>query len=261
MIPEDNKPASSFRNPEEISPVTELRKIGTGEIDAFEALRIIRQVLKSTEEDWSKHVYAALRDRVWKQLTARDYSVGTRKWYDVVRQSGALLRNRDKGKVADMLDGFAELLAQSVRFGELQPLDEVLKRKHVSEILELIRVGGGVLPRHQIAEILGLADANLSRILAILQSNGLVERVRDGKYANFELTALGIKNVPMPSLFERVTGHNKLTQTETTDLGEKKSEASSLRPRLGGLDQGERPQESPEEDLLDIPAFLRSQAN
>ena len=31
----------------------------------------------------------------------------------------------------------------------------------------------------------GLADANLSRILAILQSNGLVELVRDGKYANF----------------------------------------------------------------------------
>ncbi|MCB2102374.1 MAG: cell division protein FtsZ, partial [Rhodobacterales bacterium] len=37
--------------------------------------------------------------------------------------------------------------------------------------------------------------------------------------------------------------------------------ADEAQPRLGGLDPSDRIQGSPDEDMLDIPAFLRRQAN
>lgn len=76
-----------------------------------------------------------------------------------------------------------------------------------------------------------------------------------------------------PSLFERVTGGAK---SKVAMFGQTKSEpapapaapapqmrsTSNVEPSLGGLDPEERLQPSQsEEDLLDIPAFLRRQAN
>lgn len=64
-----------------------------------------------------------------------------------------------------------------------------------------------------------------------------------------------------PSLFERVTGigtaRNKKPEPEVTPAPEKAKE-----PDLGGLNPTDRIQDSQsEDDLLDIPAFLRRQAN
>ena len=80
-----------------------------------------------------------------------------------------------------------------------------------------------------------------------------------------------------PSLFERVTGSAKNTisgfsssQAEAQTPEPKKAEepapvaeiASVSEPTLGGMDSEERIQgSSTDDDLLDIPAFLRRQAN
>jgi cell division protein FtsZ len=76
-----------------------------------------------------------------------------------------------------------------------------------------------------------------------------------------------------PSLFERVTGTGRAArarfsraqhaQADHGTAGEARKEAPPAQPRLRGLDPSERlvGPRAGEEDLLDIPAFLRRQAN
>ncbi|HUZ72263.1 MAG TPA: cell division protein FtsZ [Stellaceae bacterium] len=67
----------------------------------------------------------------------------------------------------------------------------------------------------------------------------------------------------MPSLFERVTNASRLMKRDEPPAGPRVSPAGPpQQPRLGGLDPADRIAAAPrEEDLLDIPAFLRRQAN
>ncbi len=63
----------------------------------------------------------------------------------------------------------------------------------------------------------------------------------------------------MPSLFERVTGVSR-GRSDESDQGSRPA-TPAAQPRLGALDPSDRLSPSKEEDLLDIPAFLRRQAN
>jgi cell division protein FtsZ len=73
----------------------------------------------------------------------------------------------------------------------------------------------------------------------------------------------------MPSLFERVTKAGRLLHREEPEAPARVAPAqppapapiiAPTQPKLGALDPAERPG-AKEEDLLDIPAFLRRQAN
>jgi len=63
-----------------------------------------------------------------------------------------------------------------------------------------------------------------------------------------------------PSLFERVAGASRLLQRKEPELTPRVAPTPPSQPKLGQLDPAERPG-AKEEDLLDIPAFLRRQAN
>jgi cell division protein FtsZ len=64
-----------------------------------------------------------------------------------------------------------------------------------------------------------------------------------------------------PSLFERVTGVTRGRSTsEVAPLPRSAPPQQPAQPRLGPLDPADR-LGAKEEDLLDIPAFLRRQAN
>jgi cell division protein FtsZ len=65
----------------------------------------------------------------------------------------------------------------------------------------------------------------------------------------------------MPSLFERVTGATRLLQRDEPAQAHRVTPAAPAQPRLGALDPADRLGPTKEEDLLDIPAFLRRQAN
>ena len=69
-----------------------------------------------------------------------------------------------------------------------------------------------------------------------------------------------------PTLFERVTGTGRAARSAKAaavdDGGAAQRHPTGGRGRLGGLDSAERVAVAQaEEDLLDIPAFLRRQAN
>jgi cell division protein FtsZ len=61
-----------------------------------------------------------------------------------------------------------------------------------------------------------------------------------------------------PSLFERVTGVARRSAGDAEPVGRA---VPAAQPRLGALDPADRLRPSKEEDVLDIPAFLRRQAN
>jgi cell division protein FtsZ len=63
-----------------------------------------------------------------------------------------------------------------------------------------------------------------------------------------------------PSLFERVTGVAR-RNAEAEPPAPRTAAAPSAQPRLGALDPADRLRPAKEEDVLDIPAFLRRQAN
>ena len=58
--------------------------------------------------------------------------------------------------------------------------ESLLARKHVRAMLELLGTEAGGLPQAEIGERLGLAKVNLTRILNLLESHGVIERRREG---------------------------------------------------------------------------------
>ncbi|MBW7851152.1 MAG: cell division protein FtsZ [Rhodospirillales bacterium] len=64
-----------------------------------------------------------------------------------------------------------------------------------------------------------------------------------------------------PTLFERVTGAHRARQAAARPPA-KEEPGPAVQPRLTGLDRADRlPTSRPDDELLDIPAFLRRQAN
>ena len=161
-----------------------LEMIARGDLTPAEALSVIRDTLDHTER-------GAVRDFVWRTLTARDFGDDLSEWHDVVRHSVSLTRKKGSEDFAERLYALAELISQSGRFAELQPVGEVLQRKHVRQLLVIVGSSPRAVPRSELAEKLNLGDANLSRILTLLASIGLITRRRIGKEASFELTEAG----------------------------------------------------------------------
>ncbi len=64
-----------------------------------------------------------------------------------------------------------------------------------------------------------------------------------------------------PSLFERVTGVGRGRSASEPAAPHRAAASAPAQPRLGALDPADRLSGSKDEDLLDIPAFLRRQAN
>jgi len=69
---------------------------------------------------------------------------------------------------------------------------------------------------------------------------------------------LGPKRAAGPSLFQRIIGRG---QAEAPRQAPPRPAQTPSQPRLSGVDPAERAPQSSEEDYLDIPAFLRRQAN
>ncbi|NYZ11650.1 winged helix-turn-helix transcriptional regulator [Azospirillum sp. RWY-5-1] len=158
-----------------------------------------------------EHVYAALRDMTWHTLTSRAYTDDLAGWFDVVGHAAALAVHAGEHEVARRLRVLGDLIGQSARFVELQPSDEILDRKHVVRILRLLRKEGDPVPRARLAAETGLANANLSRVLAMLGSHGLVQRRSAGKEALFTITQAGVAALERR---EGEGGHQEVTRVD-----------------------------------------------
>ncbi|MCK1504533.1 hypothetical protein [Bradyrhizobium sp. 18] len=165
-----------------------LDEIARGDATPADAAVVVRRAL-SFEPPLVSRVYDALRDVTWRTLTSRSFGDELKDWFEVFRHASALIG--EGSAVAEKIRALADLLAQSSRFAEFQPLDEVLGRKHSKSVLSALAGAGKALKKGALKNLLGLADANLSRVTGALQACGLIERSSSGKEASFLLTELG----------------------------------------------------------------------
>lgn len=167
-----------------------LRAIATGDVDIRAARAAIRSAMSAGNE-MIDAVYAAIRETTFRIVSSRQNDRELAAWYDLSTHAATLARRAERGDVSERLVGFSELIAQTGRFADRQPVEEVLARRHVSELVAAIAAHGGEAPRAAIVDRVGLAEANLSRVLGILSAHGLVSRRRDGKEVHLELTEAG----------------------------------------------------------------------
>lgn len=175
--------------PEKREIVALLDEVRRGDATPAVATDILRRALRP-EASATAHLYAALRDLTWGLVASRGAAPDIPEWYDVVRHAAALSGRRGHGEVAIRLRTLAELLAQTGRFAERQPSDEILRRSHVADLLRCLD-GEAWTPRAELADRVGLADANLSRVLKLLLVEGLITRSASGRAAKFQLTPSG----------------------------------------------------------------------
>lgn len=168
-----------------------LDQVGRGDATPVEANVAIRDAL-TFEPPLIERVYDALRDVAWRTLTSRSFGADLQQWFEVFRHASSLA-GKNSGGIADKIRAHADLISQSVRFAELQPLEEVLGRKHSQAVLGAIATAGQAVRNSTLKSILGLADSNLSRVTGALQGIGLIDRSAAGKEASFALTEFGRK--------------------------------------------------------------------
>ncbi|MGY4422005.1 hypothetical protein ACVWY2_004454 [Bradyrhizobium sp. JR6.1] len=159
---------------------TSLDRIGRGDATPAEAAAAIRKAL-TAEPSLAERVYDALRDVTWRTLTSRSFGDELLQWFEVLRHAAALAGSKNAGGISERMRAFADLISQSARFAELQPLDEVLNRKHTKPLLSAIAGAGKAVSNIALMSILGLRESNLSRVTGALQGTGLIERSSSGK--------------------------------------------------------------------------------
>ncbi|MGY4627223.1 hypothetical protein [Bradyrhizobium sp. USDA 4486] len=170
-----------------------LDRVSRGDATPAEATATIRGALLN-QTGLEDRVYDALRDVIWNTLTARSFSGELPQWFEVFQHAAALIRN-GSAELAERIEGYAELLSQSSRFAQFQPADELPSRRHSKAVLKAIAQAGKSIKRSVLLKLVGLAEANLSRVTGALVAQGFITRSSSGKEANFALTQLGLRAV------------------------------------------------------------------
>ncbi|MET4214212.1 hypothetical protein [Bradyrhizobium sp. LA2.1] len=174
-------------------------EIALGEASPSEARQVIRAALKEGGGRTAESIYRAMRAWTWKCLSDGRRDDELRSWHELIARTSAYLEP-DHRTFADKLTTLKELVSESITAGERLPVSEVLQRGHVREIL--MEIHGAPLRRvYRIALLrqFGLGQANMSRVLNMMSTAGLIRRTSYGKHAAFTLTPTGARAAKMIS--------------------------------------------------------------
>lgn len=165
--------------------------IAEASIAPNEAFARLREALQAAPDDTAaENSYEALRGLVWHIVSSREEREDITEWIDIVLKVRQLLRTK-ASPLTERFTVLADLLDQSRRFGKFHPTGELLGRKHVRSVLEVLLRHQGTATRAMVAERVGLRDANMSRILANLASAGWIRRRSEGREVVVSLTQEG----------------------------------------------------------------------
>lgn len=171
-----------------------LEDVGQAELTAAEALVPFKTALATLTSQTANDIYVALRSWLWKAINGRRRDDDLREWYSLMQRVAARVE-QDHASIASKIEVLQDLLYETIGVSEMLPQEDVLRRKHVRDLLVHLSQSGNRLPREAIATLLSLRQANLTRVLNLALSTGLVERRAHGKQAWFELTREGLEAV------------------------------------------------------------------
>lgn len=190
-IPAPNRVPASMTQNRADSDHAFLEAIATASVTPAEVFASLREPLLASEDGaLAEKMYEALRGLVWNVVSSREGGDQLNAWTDVVLKIRQLLRTK-ASPIAERFTVLADFLDQSLRFSKLHPASELLARKHVRTVLEVLLAHQGTVTRAKIAERVGLRDANMSRVLANLASAGWIKRRTEGREVVVSLTEEG----------------------------------------------------------------------
>lgn len=163
-----------------------------GSLSAADARHFVQHLLQSgPDQEIAGDLYDSLRVLTGRILRDKSDSENLRAWYSLIDAVSAQFDELEDPWAA-RIEVLAELLSDRLGMLESRPAHEVLQRRHVPDLLELLdRHTGELVRRNELRDRLGLAEANLSRILTLLVDTGLIERSKQGKEALFSICSLG----------------------------------------------------------------------
>ncbi len=125
----------------------------------------------------------------------------------MLRRTSAALTEKDPA-YSERFRAFYDLIQTSISTSKAMSAQEVMRREHVKEILQLLyNADGRPIEKTVIAGRLNLKPSNLTRILNMMADARLVERTSYGKQAQFGLTREGMATVSKiaPAAAKRAT--------------------------------------------------------
>jgi DNA-binding MarR family transcriptional regulator len=174
--------------PKAESATISLTPIAAGDLTAKQARELVQRYVAENGRSGDA-LYRAFRAWTWRCLTERRYDSELRGWWELMRMTGALLQAKKQRAHAERLESLCDLVFESIQFGQDEPVEQVLKRVHVRRALQALSKGW--MERPGLRTTLGLKESNLSRLLSLLQSRGLIERMQRSRIASFRLTRAG----------------------------------------------------------------------
>jgi predicted transcriptional regulator len=149
-------------------------------------------VLGQPSDELLQDAYLALRAFAWKALDQRRRDPELREWDDLLGATATLMAQQGQPALAERLTALHELLSESVAVSETLAAQDITRRQHVAEVLDVLASKGGQANRSAIGAQLSLGQANLTRVLNLMLAAGLIERTSLGKEAVFSLSRNGL---------------------------------------------------------------------
>jgi DNA-binding HxlR family transcriptional regulator len=172
--------------------VAGLKEIARADASPAQARELLLSIFGQPTPDVLSDTYLALRSWVWKALDQRRRDQDLIAWRDILNTTAALMTKNGQPLLGERIGALAELVAESISVAEAFGAIEATRRQHVGDILCFLAAQGGRVHRAALGEHLGLAQANLTRVLNMMSVAGLVERSSFGKEAIFALTRAGV---------------------------------------------------------------------
>ncbi len=169
---------------------TELRlELAAGTLSAAQARKAIASLPRHLGDREASDLYSGFRAWTWKALDQKRRDDELREWIDVIRR--LRLRIGSKNGRDRQLDTLADLIAESVAIAARLPVAEVLRKRHAREVLLLLHRSSEATPKKHVMDGLGINAANMSRIMNLLSSAGLIEIERSGRETHYNLSRVG----------------------------------------------------------------------
>lgn len=171
----------------------QLELIGRGEVSVAEAQPIMKAAF--SHEKLISHISAALFEATWRLISARTFDDELVDWQNLLKFVAGHFRREGNLEAAGQIKTMHEMMARAHRFAEAQPIEEVLGRKQVRSILMFLRNQDLAAGPQAILEHVKIGEANLSRVMSVLLSSGLVTRKLVGRAVYFKLTDAGMNAI------------------------------------------------------------------
>ena len=174
--------------------LNKLDKITRGDASPSEARRILKTIFTEEGGERQKIVRAAydtLLRVTWQTVHDRRHDAKVQEWAELMASFAAFIRE-DNNEYSYKSKALQDLLSVSMAAAHFNSAERIIERQHVKDILLMLaNAPNHCLDRKVIRSRMGLLQANMSRILNLIVSSNLIERVAEGRSYRFRLTAFG----------------------------------------------------------------------